>query len=83
MKLFSGVEQSDYQDVLRAIGLIADRERLREIRIWEHEQGMVVQGRRLGGTGDGYETFLLTDDDILGLMREAYRLRQQEAAGGA
>jgi hypothetical protein len=76
VKLFAGVAQSDYQDVLRAVGSVLDQQRLRDVRIWEHESGLVVQGRRADGNGDGYETFLLTDDDILSIMRDAYKQRE-------
>ena len=75
MKLFAGVSVTDYQDVLRAIGALIDEQGLRDIRLWEHEHGMVVQGRRPDAEADGFETFLLTDDDITAVMRDAYSRR--------
>ena len=76
MRLFAGLEQSDYQDLLRAVGALLDEQRLRDVRLWEHADGLVVQGRpEAGGTLTGYQTYLLTDEDLRGLLNEAYRRR--------
>jgi hypothetical protein len=42
--------------------------------LWEHEDGLVVQGRATAGA-DRYQTHLLTDDDLHALLRKAYGRR--------
>jgi len=76
MKLFAGLGTSDYQDVLRAIGALLDDQRYRDVRIWEHEDGLILQGRQEdGGSISGYQTFLLSDDDLREMLGEAYQRR--------
>lgn len=76
MKLFAGLSTTDYQDVLRALGGVVDAQQLRDIRIWEHEDGMVLQGRRHGDPeSSSYLTFLLTDDDLREVLTGAYQRR--------
>lgn len=78
MKLFEGLSRTDYQDVLRAIGALLDERQLRDIRIWEHEHGIIVQGRHSDGAASGsYETILLTDEDLQEILRQAYQRRGQ------
>ncbi len=84
MKLFDGLSVSDYQDALRAVGLLIDAHGLRDIRIWEHENGVIVQGRNRDGIeGSVFETFLLTDEDLTNLLTGSYQRRgvdQRQAA---
>ncbi|MER3485820.1 MAG: hypothetical protein C4345_07530, partial [Chloroflexota bacterium] len=81
MKLFEGLSRTDYQDVLRAIGALLDERQLRDIRIWEHERGIIIQGRPVqGAISNTYETILLTDDDLQEILRLAYQRRGQAAA---
>lgn len=75
MKLFAGLETTDYQDVLRAVGKLIDDQGLRDVRIWEHENGLIVQGLQVKGSGNGYDTYLLTDDDLHALLRSGYSRR--------
>lgn len=75
MKLFSGLATTDYQDILRAIGLLLDQQRLRDVRIWEHEAGIIVQGRQQGDESAHYESILLSDEDLQALLEDAYRRR--------
>jgi hypothetical protein len=76
MKLFAGLSTTDYQDVLRALGRVIDDHKLRDIRIWEHEEGLIVQGRPYGEVESGaFQTYLLTDDDLREILNEAYRRR--------
>jgi hypothetical protein len=80
MKLFEGLSKTDYQDVLRALGRFIDTNNYIDIRIVETEDGLVFQGRpspRSGRVRPGpqFETFLITDDDIRGLLQEAYEQR--------
>jgi len=84
MKLFEGLSQTDYQDVLRALGRFIDINHYIDIRIFEAEDGLVFQGRpspRSGRARPGpqYETFLITDDDLRQLLQEAYQQRGKAA----
>ena len=74
MKIFAGLDRSDYQDLLRTIGALLDDLELRDVRFWEYEDGLVVQGRSAAGEG-AYETRLFTDDDLRELLNEAYHRR--------
>jgi hypothetical protein len=77
MKLFAGLEKSDYQDVFRAIGALLDEQRCRDVRMWEHEDGIILQARLVDqGDAGTYQTFLLTDHDIRDLLTNAYRRRE-------
>lgn len=80
MKLFEGMSQTDYQDVLRALGRFIDMNNYIDIRIVETEEGLIFQGRtspRSGKvhTGPQFDTFLITDEDLRQLLREAYDQR--------
>jgi hypothetical protein len=79
MKLFSGLGTTDYQDILRAVGAFLDEHRLRDIRIWEHEDGMIVQGRAQGDDTASYQSFHLSDEALSLLLEEAYRRRDRSA----
>ena len=80
MKLFEGVSQTDYQDVLRALGRFIDTHQYIGIRIIEAEDGLIFQGRPSPKSGRAkpgpqIETFLITDEDLQRLLREAYEQR--------
>jgi hypothetical protein len=76
MKLFAGLEKSDYQDIFRAVGALLDEQRCRDVRLWEHEDGIIVQARLIDqGDAATYQTYLLTDDDIRDLLTNANRRR--------
>lgn len=77
MKLFAGLSSSDYQDLFRAVGAWIDERGLLELRIWEHADGLVLQGRP--SAEEPYETVLMTDDDLRELLTEAYRRRGNTA----
>lgn len=81
MKLFRGLNRSDYQDVLRALGWFIDEHGYCDVRIVEMDDGLLLQGRlpERHGIGEAsYETFLITDDDIKTMVRESYRRRRQK-----
>jgi hypothetical protein len=90
VKLFRGLERTDYQDVLRALGYWLDARGYRNVRVVEHDEGLTVQAmppatQRVAAR---YETLLFTDDDLLQLLQSAYRRRtaggdQSEPSGGA
>ena len=76
MRIFAGLDQTDYQDTLRAIGSLMDAHGYHDLRLWEREDGLIVQVRaRDEGSAGLYQTFLLTDDDIRQLLNEAYLRR--------
>jgi hypothetical protein len=74
---FAGLSQTDYQDVFRAIGAWIDTRGWRAVRVWEHADGIIVQGHT--SPDEGYQTVLLTDDDLRALLAEAYRRRGQSS----
>ena len=81
MRLFRGMGKSDYQDVLRAIGLFIDEHGYTDVRIVEIEDGLVIQGRvadrrELGASS--YDTFLITDEDLKEMVRTAALRRGQK-----
>jgi hypothetical protein len=81
MKLFRGLQRSDYQDVLRALGAFIDERGYSDVRIIETEDGLVLQGRvddrhEIGQAS--FDTFLITDDDIKVMVRDAFRRRGQK-----
>ena len=80
MKLFDGVSQTDYQDILRALGRFIDAHQYIDIRIIEAEDGLIFQGRPMPRSGKlkpgpQIETYLITDDDLQQLLRDAYAQR--------
>lgn len=77
MQLFSGLDKSDYQDVLRALGFYFDERGLRNVRIIEVDDGLLVQGvQGEAGSAVRVETQLIRDDDLRDLLREAYKRRR-------
>ena len=49
MRIYDGSPRQDWEEVLRAIGSFADRERLKEILFLELEAGFVLTGLALPG----------------------------------
>jgi hypothetical protein len=75
------MKHSDYQDVLRALGYFIDEHGYTDVRIIETEDGLVLQGRVTERRGLGeanYDTFLITDEDIKTLVRDAFLRRGQK-----
>lgn len=86
MKLFHGMSRTDYQDVLRAVGYFIDKHGYTDVRIIEIEDGLVLQGRvpdrrEIGAAS--YETYLITDEDLKEMVRDAFRRRGQQPPGFA
>ena len=42
MKLFRGLETTDYEDILRAVGQMLDECGYRNFRLVEHDEGVLV-----------------------------------------
>jgi hypothetical protein len=81
MKLFRGMKRSDYQDVLRALGSFIDDHGYTDVRIVETEDGLVLQGRVIERREIGessYDTYLITDEDIKVMVRDAFQRRGQK-----
>ncbi len=81
MKLFRGMKRSDYQDVLRALGNFIDEHGYTDVRIIETEDGLVLQGRVIERREIGessYDTYLITDEDIKVMVRDAFQRRGQK-----
>ena len=81
MRLFRGMKRSDYQDVLRALGYFIDDHGYTDVRIVETEDGVVLQGRvpdRHDIGASSYDTYLITDDDIKIMVRDAFMRRGQK-----
>jgi hypothetical protein len=81
MKLFRGMQRSDYQDVLRALGTFIDDHGYTDVRIIETDDGLVLQGRISDRNEIGqssFDTFLITDEDIKVMVRDAFRRRGQK-----
>jgi hypothetical protein len=81
MKLFRGMQRSDYQDVFRALGAFIDEHGYSDVRIVETEDGLVLQGRvddRREIGQSSYDTFLITDEDLKVMVRDAFRRRGQK-----
>ena len=71
MNIFTGLSRTDYQDLFRAVGQMLDNRGLQDVRIWEHADGIIVQGCRTGAAS--YETIALTESDLHGLLHSAYQ----------
>jgi hypothetical protein len=50
-----GGKRINYEQALRAIGHLAEEQRLRDVCVLEIEGGMVLQGDALVGTSQGYQ----------------------------
>lgn len=86
MRLFAGLSTTDYQDILRAVGLYIDEMGFRSIRVLEVDDGIVIQGlptRETDRSSTSYETLLLTDDDLREILVQAYKRRQTGARPSA
>lgn len=84
MRIYDGTPRQDWEDVLRAVGAYADRERLKELLLLELEGGILLQGLAFA-SGSWSEsagtlakrTIELTDDQLGTLLDEAIARRGQ------
>lgn len=83
MKLFQGLNRSDYQDVLRALGFFIDEQGYTDVRILENEEGLIFQGRRVHpdtkSVASSFDTFLITENEIREMVRDSYKRRHTPA----
>ena len=71
MRLFDGLSRTDYQDVLRALGNLCDRQGWRNLRLVEQEGGLLVQCTA-GVDSRDFTFYLFTDEDLQALLRQTY-----------
>lgn len=75
MRLFDGLARSDYQDLFRAFGAECDRLRLRDLRLIETTDGLLLHYRVAGRLTEGFQLAHHTDDTLLALLQDAYTRR--------
>jgi hypothetical protein len=79
MRLFADSPRRYYQDVLRVVGRFAEEHRFSDLRVVETEDGVIVQGRAEDRTSRDHalitETYFLSVEDLLGMMRSALKAR--------
>ena len=73
MRIYDGSPRQDWEEVLRAIGAFADRERLKELLFLELEDGFLLQGLGVPAAG--------ADSDTMGtLAKRTYELLDDQVA---
>ena len=79
MRLFSGLERTDYQDVLRAIGALIDRRHVADFRLLELEDGLLLQTWHFVLQPVKVELQRFTDAQLRAVLEAAY---QRRGSGG-
>jgi hypothetical protein len=74
-------QRIDYPELLRALGYFIDDHGYTDVRIVETDDGVVLQGRvaerhEIGESS--YDTFLITDEDVKVMVRDAFMRRGQK-----
>jgi hypothetical protein len=83
MRIYEGSPRQDWEEVLRAIGAFADREKLKELLFLELDEGFLLQGLGIpagGADSDSFgvlakRTYELLDEQVAQLMDEAAAAR--------
>ena len=75
MRLFDGLDRTDYQDLLRALGRECDHAALRDLRIIEIDNGLRLQFRYVTNLAAGFQNFTYDDNALLTLLQDSYTLR--------
>ena len=75
MRLFDGLDRTDYQDILRALGRECDHAALRDLRIIETDGGLRLQFRYVADLAAGFQNFSYDDNTLLTLLQGSYTLR--------
>jgi hypothetical protein len=84
MRIYDGSPRQDWEEVLRAIGAFADREKLKELLLLELDEGFLLQGLGMPAGGHDSDTFgvlakrtyELLDEQVAQLMDEAAAARK-------
>jgi hypothetical protein len=87
MRIYDGSPRQDWEEVLRAIGAFADREKLKELLFLELDEGFLLQGLAVpagGADSDSFgalakRTYELLDEQVAQLMDEAAAARTTAA----
>lgn len=70
----SAAKSLNYERVLQAVGRLAEKQRLRDVCVLEVEGGVVLQGRALVNTRDGFnlvsKTRVLGHTDLEQMIRD-------------
>jgi hypothetical protein len=70
----SAVRGLNYERALQAIGRLAEKQRLRDLCVLEVEGGILLQGRALVSTREGFnlvsKTRVLSHDDLDQMIRD-------------
>ena len=72
-----------YQDLLRAVGRLLDREGWRDVALAEEPDGLTVRGTRPAGPGRAQANLRLTFEDLARLRHEARQQRGWVPPGDA
>jgi len=83
MHLFDGLAHTDYQDLFRALGAECDRTGIRDLRLIETDDGLLVQYRIMDQLTSGFQLTHYDDDTLLTLLQEAYTRRGRGAESSA
>lgn len=75
MRFFDGLDRTDYQDLLRALGRECDRANLCDLRVIETETSLHLQFRSRHEPATGFQVFRYDDAALLELLQGAYALR--------
>jgi hypothetical protein len=81
MKLFAGLSRTDYEDLFRAVGALIDEREWSNVSLMEVDEGLIVQVMvkpTLRQTRPHLETYLLTDEDLERVQRDAIRRRRRK-----
>ena len=78
MKLFAGLNRTDYQDILRALGRMCDERGWRNLRMIEYDDGLVVQYTE-GPGSQRFSMAFFSDDELREILRDAYARRSSSA----
>ncbi len=84
MKLFAGLSRTDYEDVFRAVGALIDERGWSNVSVMEVDDGLIVQVMIKPDqreTKPHLETYLLTDNDLERVLRDAVMRRQRKELG--
>jgi hypothetical protein len=74
--------QPPYQDLLRVVGQLLDRDRWRDVVLAQDPAGLTIRGTRPAGQGRAEAELRLTLDDLGGLFAEARHRRGQPTPDG-
>jgi hypothetical protein len=75
MRFFDGLARTDYQDLLRALGAECDRAGVRDLRLIETADGLLLQCRIAGQLSSGFQVVHYDDDALMELLQDAYTRR--------